>query len=153
MEHILNIKTMAVASSAVLAYGIWKVVTATDEYKEEQFESLQGQPSTVKLDKIIACGNVQEEIKQYIEFLKHPEMFLNLKISMTSGCLLVGPSGSGKRTISRAIAGEANVPLFEISDAVADPYNPGWYLLICNGRKEYLRNVFAAIQFLSLIHI
>ncbi|MDP1629607.1 MAG: ATP-dependent zinc metalloprotease FtsH, partial [bacterium] len=57
----------------------------------------------------------KEELLEVVDFLKSPKKFLDIGARIPRGVLLMGPPGSGKTLLARAVAGEANVPFFHIS--------------------------------------
>lgn len=59
----------------------------------------------------------KEELKEIVEFLKNPKKFLGIGARIPRGVLLMGPPGSGKTLLARAVAGEAAVPFFHMSGA------------------------------------
>jgi len=57
----------------------------------------------------------KEELKEVVDFLKNPKKYLELGAKIPRGVLLIGPPGSGKTLLAKAIACEAGVPFFSIS--------------------------------------
>jgi cell division protease FtsH len=55
------------------------------------------------------------EIKEIVDFLKHPKKYTDLGAKIPKGALLVGPPGTGKTLLAKAVAGEAKVPFFSLS--------------------------------------
>jgi cell division protease FtsH len=69
----------------------------------------------VTFHEIAGSDEAKQDLQEVVEFLKFPKKFANLGARIPKGVLLVGPPGTGKTLLSRAVAGEANVPFFSIS--------------------------------------
>lgn len=66
-------------------------------------------------DEVAGLENAKGELQEIVEFLKNPEKYQRLGGRIPKGVLLVGPPGSGKTLLARAVAGEAGVPFYSIS--------------------------------------
>ncbi len=64
---------------------------------------------------VAGMKEAKEELKEIVDFLRNPKKYLDIGAKIPRGVLLMGPPGSGKTLLARAVAGEANVPFFHIS--------------------------------------
>jgi len=69
----------------------------------------------VTFDDVAGQDEAKEELKEILEFLRHPSHFTRLGAKIPKGILLVGPPGTGKTLLARAVAGESHVPFFSIN--------------------------------------
>ena len=69
----------------------------------------------VRFSDVAGAEEEKEELKEIVEFLKHPKKYTDVGAKIPRGVLLVGPPGTGKTLFAKAVAGEANVPFFSIS--------------------------------------
>ncbi|MGH2684731.1 MAG: ATP-dependent metallopeptidase FtsH/Yme1/Tma family protein, partial [Actinomycetota bacterium] len=71
-------------------------------------------PGTTFAD-VAGYEGVKQEIREVVDFLKHPDRFAEIGARIPKGVLLVGPPGTGKTLIARAMAGEAGVPFMSVT--------------------------------------
>lgn len=69
----------------------------------------------VTFDDVAGMEEAKEEVREIIDFLKHPAKFRRMGARIPRGVLLVGPPGCGKTLLAKAVAGEAGVPFLSIS--------------------------------------
>lgn len=76
---------------------------------------LSGSRPKVTFSDVAGCDEAKQELQEIIEFLREPAKFQKLGGKIPKGALLLGPPGSGKTLLAKAVAGEAGVPFFSMS--------------------------------------
>ena len=69
----------------------------------------------IKFTDVAGEDEAKENLTEIVEYLHDPEKYKEIGASMPKGILLVGPPGTGKTMLAKAVAGEANVPFFSMS--------------------------------------
>jgi cell division protease FtsH len=91
------------ALGGVMQVGRSKARVYVEDQLKVRFADVQG------------VDEAKEELQEVVTFLKEPERYRKLGGRMPKGVLLVGPPGTGKTMLAKAVAGEAGVPFFSIS--------------------------------------
>jgi cell division protease FtsH len=86
-----------------MRFGKARTKLGTDEKKKVTFADVAG------------ADEEKAELAEIVEFLKSPKKFMDIGARIPKGVLLVGPPGTGKTYIAKAVAGEAGVPFLSIS--------------------------------------
>jgi cell division protease FtsH len=97
------IRQMQSGGSAALKFGKTKARVLLESSPKVTFKDVAG------------CEEAKQELQEIIEFLKEPQKFQRLGGRIPKGALLLGPPGSGKTLLAKAVAGEAAVPFFSMS--------------------------------------
>ncbi len=69
----------------------------------------------IKFSDVAGEDEAKENLTEIVEYLHNPDKYKEIGASMPKGILLVGPPGTGKTMLAKAVAGEANVPFFSMS--------------------------------------
>ena len=69
----------------------------------------------IKFDDVEGVDEAEENLQEIVDYLHDPAKYREIGASMPKGVLLVGPPGTGKTMLAKAVAGEANVPFFSMS--------------------------------------
>ena len=69
----------------------------------------------IRFDDVASEDEAKESLAEIVDYLHNPQKYTDVGASMPKGVLLVGPPGTGKTMLAKAVAGEANVPFFSIS--------------------------------------
>ncbi len=78
-------------------------------------ESKQDDKNKKTFKDVAGSKEAKEELREIIEFLKHPKKFSDMGAKIPKGVLLMGAPGTGKTLLAKAVSGEAGVPFFHIS--------------------------------------
>ena len=87
----------------ITSFGKAKTKPVSDDKKKVYFADLAG------------MDEEKEELREVVDYLKNPLKFIELGARIPRGVLLVGPPGTGKTYLAKAVAGEAGVPFYPIS--------------------------------------
>ena len=68
-----------------------------------------------KFDDIEGVDEAEENLQEIVDYLHNPQKYTEIGATMPKGLLLVGPPGTGKTMLAKAVAGEADVPFFSMS--------------------------------------
>lgn len=107
----------------LVGFFVWFMFRQAQRGNMQAFTFSRAQPrlaspldkNRITFDDVAGLREAKEELKEIVEFLRSPKKFLDIGARIPRGVLLMGPPGSGKTLLARAVAGEANAPFFHIS--------------------------------------
>jgi ATP-dependent metalloprotease len=141
--------------AAIMAYFGIVVLTMLVEFagsfrtRVGQNNEVQAQHQTVRFSDVHGCDEAKEELQELVEFLTNPEKFNQLGGKLPKGILLVGPPGTGKTMLARAVAGEAGCPVFYMSGSEFDELYVGVGAKRVRDLFQQARNKAPAIIFID----
>ena len=97
---ILLMRQLQGGGNKAMSFGKSRARMVTANRPKVTFKDVQG------------VDEAKQELAEVVEFLKYPEKFTKIGAEIPKGVLLVGPPGTGKTFLSKAVAGEAGVPFF-----------------------------------------
>jgi len=101
--YFVFMRQMRSAGSGAMSFG------------KSRAKQLNRDTNKVTFKEVAGIDEEKEEVQEIIEFLRDPKKFQKLGGRIPKGVMLMGPPGTGKTLLARAIAGEADVPFFNIS--------------------------------------
>ncbi|OGE08133.1 cell division protein FtsH [Candidatus Curtissbacteria bacterium RIFCSPLOWO2_01_FULL_42_26] len=90
-------------ASSVFSFGQSRAKQFTPDKQKVTFEDVAG------------VDEAKQELQEVVDFLKHPEKYKAIGARTPKGVLLIGPAGTGKTLLARAVAGEAGAPFFSVA--------------------------------------
>lgn len=84
-------------------------------FGKSKAKMLKENESKVTFADVAGLDEEKAELQEIVDFLKNPKKYIDLGARIPKGVLMVGPPGTGKTYITKAVAGEAGVPFFSIS--------------------------------------
>lgn len=116
------VNVLSIILMAALAVGVFLFVKNMQssggkllDFGQSKARLIWGRKTNVGFKDVAGIKESKEELMEIVEFLRNPRKFTKLGARIPKGVLLVGPPGSGKTLLARAVAGEASVPFFHTS--------------------------------------
>ncbi|HAC46436.1 MAG TPA: cell division protein FtsH, partial [Chloroflexi bacterium] len=121
-NYLLSVLVPNIILVVLIAAFMWWVLRQTQSgnnqaisFGRSRARMVSGDKPAITFADVAGVEEAKQELAEIVEFLKYPEKFVALGARIPKGVLLVGPPGTGKTLLSKAVAGEAQVPFFSIS--------------------------------------
>lgn len=109
----------------------------------------------IRFSDVAGEDEAKENLAEIVDYLHDPKKYEDIGASMPKGILLVGPPGTGKTMLAKAVAGEANVPFFSMSDPNLWKCLSAWAHRRCgiclNRRKKKLPVSFLSMRLMRSV--
>ena len=105
-NHMMRKRMGEMGGANAMMFGGGK--SGAKQYVVEESEA-------IKFADVAGEDEAKESLQEIVDFLHNPKRYEEIGAKMPKGVLLVGPSGTGKTLLARAVAGEAGVPFFSIA--------------------------------------
>ena len=120
-DVIWNIAMLVVPTLVVFVFFMWMMRQAGAQnnnsigFGKSRAKLYESSKADTRFSSIAGNENAKQDLTEVVDFLRHPKKFRQVGARIPKGVLLVGPPGTGKTMLARAVAGEAGVPFFSIS--------------------------------------
>ncbi|HSC27398.1 MAG TPA: ATP-dependent zinc metalloprotease FtsH [Vicinamibacterales bacterium] len=100
----------AAAFLALLGFTVYRTTTGRIPSISGRARAAERGEQVITFQDVAGVDEAKDEVKEIVDFLRHPQRFAAVGGRIPKGVLLVGPPGTGKTLLARSIAGEAGVP-------------------------------------------
>lgn len=115
LYSLLPILLLVVLLSFVYSRAMRSAGKGALQFGKSRARMLSNTGEKVTFNDVVGIEEAKEDVQEIVEYLKDPSRFRRLGGKIPRGVLMVGPPGTGKTMLAKAIAGEAEVPFFSIS--------------------------------------
>jgi len=84
-------------------------------FGQSRAKQFTGSRTKITFADVAGVDEAKQELQEVVDFLKHPQKYKAIGARTPKGVLLIGPAGTGKTLLARAVAGEAGVPFFSVA--------------------------------------